>query len=204
MPNSTKPISWTLVIVCLIIFWPAGMFLLVKKFATDRAATISIPRNTPLTIVGWGLSIFGGVGLITELTREADAFGICFAMALLVGGALILLQLRKIKKQGQKYKKYINIIVNSEERDIPDMARAFGISYDEARKTIQEMVEKGYFPGAYIHEADRKIVMPDCDDIDDVEMRAVTCRSCGARNRVAVGKVGECEYCGSSIRWDVG
>jgi hypothetical protein len=83
-------------------------------------------------------------------------------------------------------------------------------------KDLQKMIDVGYFYGAYIDVAQREIILAKPTVPQEaassyaqtpyaqapqaqVQERIVSCKSCGANNRV-MGQLGECEYCGSHLQ----
>ena len=61
------------------------------------------------------------------------------------------------------------------------------------------MIEIGFFPGAYIDETNRKVVLQQKGP-DERDRKAVHCKNCGVDNRIVVGETGVCEYCGSPLQ----
>jgi len=107
---------------------------------------------------------------------------------------------------GERYKKYITLVVNQNYTSIDKIASAVGVSYEDAAQDLQKMINSGYFTGAYINAAQREIVLARTAPSQafqaaaaQTQERVVTCGSCGANNRVS-GQFGECEYCGSPLQ----
>jgi hypothetical protein len=81
-------------------------------------------------------------------------------------------------------------------------------------KDLQKMIDAGYFSGAYIDITQREIILaktampqeyvspisPSAQaPSPQAQERIVSCKSCGANNKV-MGQLGECEYCGSHLQ----
>ncbi len=205
-----KGTRWGWIIFWLIIFWPVGLFLLIKKLETDKSALMS-KKTGPISAIGWFFTVFGVLGSIGILSNIGDstAGGMVLALATVVGGVLVLIKTSKIKKTGVKYKKYIDLAVNQNVRGIDNIAASVGLSYDAVAKDLQDMINIGYLKDAYIDQGNREIVLEQAEPISytqastsdraDTQKVAVRCPGCGANNVVAVGGVSECEYCGTPI-----
>ena len=205
MENTKKTTSWAAIVIWFIVFWPVGAYLLVKKLAVDKAAALK-NSNVLLGIVIF--FIFGVFVMLVETvsggtTMEDGLFGILFYA---VGGALLIYGSIKVKRTGEQYKKFINIVINQQQTTIENIAAQMGLSYEQTVTGIQKMIEKGYFTGAYIdldrHEIvlPKKIKMQSFSDESGVEQRTVKCPNCGGNNVITIGKVCECEFCGSPIQ----
>lgn len=205
MTSNNKPIkihSWALVIFLLIIFWPVGVYFLIRKLSGDKKASLSSGRK--MAIWGW---IIAGMGIISWTSLMEDGFidgtlGMLFFVSL----GLILVYLgKKSLIIATKYKKYIDLIVNRRLRSIAAISSAIPVSHDSAIKDIKEMIDKGFFEDAYINYNLDEIVFSEEDEADErvkkhrVDMIVVPCNGCGANNKVEKGRVEHCQYCGSLI-----
>ena len=192
--------SWALIIFMFIIFWPIGIFLLIRKLDQDRSANMSNGRG--IALVSFVLMFFSFVYLMLVFS---DGFGYVVPMLLTgVGGFFLFRFSRKMNASSKRYRQYINFIVNQGQTSIDAMTQAMGITYAVATEDLQKMINKGFFQGAYIDQQRRIVVMPAPIQATQQagqtmpQERIVTCGGCGANNRV-FGHVGECEYCGSPI-----
>ncbi|MEQ8235210.1 MAG: hypothetical protein ABRQ23_00355 [Syntrophomonadaceae bacterium] len=202
--------SWGWIIFWLIIFWPVGLFLVFKKLSTDKSALMSGKTGT-LSAAGWILIVIGAVGSIGIVSDPSNdsAGGIIVGLAMIVGGVIVLRKASETKKTAAKYKKYIDIVVNHNIRSIDNIAATVGLSYDVAVKDLQDMINIGYLKDAYINQGNREIVLKQNEsaayaqastsDQAATQKLAVRCPGCGANNVVVVGRVLECEYCGTPI-----
>jgi len=204
MPNTTrKSMAWGWIIFWLILFWPLGLFFLFKKIHTDRTASLNNGRT--VAIVSYVLMGFGIVSLGTLNIPGVILFG--------GGGIWLFVISRRMQATGARYRKYIALVVNQEQTSIDAIAAAMGVSYGEAVKELQQMIDRGYFEGAHIDAGSREIhlakappppVIAEAPEMPipagiPIQERVVACNSCGANNRVS-GQVGECEYCGSPLQ----
>lgn len=205
-----KGTKWGWIIFWLIIFWPVGLYLLVKKLATDQSALMSGKTST-LSAVGWVLIAFGVIGFFTELSDTPDATGVILGFLFVIGGVLLLRKVSTTKKTAVKYKKYIDTVVNQNIRSIDNIASIVGLPYDVVAKDLQDMINIGYLKDAYIHQSNREIVLKQQEqepttytqgvytDQTAPQTKAARCPGCGANNVVVVGRVSECEYCSTPI-----
>lgn len=200
--NKTSP-SWVLVIFLLFIFWPVGIFFLVKKLSADKQASLTSGKKT----IVWGWIIFtigalGSCGIIDQRSMDGATGTLFFVFA---GLALVFVG-RTSAKKAVKFKKYIKLIVNEGLRSIPTIAAAIPSTHAEATQDIQEMIKKGFFMDAYINFSTDKLVFIREEEKETTlqsnmltNQLVVSCGGCGANNKVANGQVAECQYCGSLI-----
>ena len=199
--------SWPVIILALCIFWPVGIFLIIKRVSVDKKTAMGAGK----LIGGIGIASYciAGIGFIACLS---DGFGSDdIGMILFFGIAGFALQKvsQKIKREAEDVKKYLSVIINGNERQIDVIASSMAKSYDVAKNDIQKLINKGYLKNAYINEGTREIVLPNIiqeqsGDVTNtssvnVETKIITCPCCGANNTV-VGDMGECEYCGSPLK----
>lgn len=199
--------SWPVIILALCIFWPVGIFLIIKRVSVDKKTAMGAGK----LIGGIGIASYciAGIGFIACLS---DGFGSDdIGMILFFGIAGFALQKvsQKIKREAEDVKKYLSVIVNGNERQIDVIASSMGKSYDMAKNDIQKLINKGYLKNAYINEGTREIVLPSIIQEQsgdmantasgNVETKIVACPCCGANNTI-VGDMGECEYCGSPLK----
>ena len=153
--------------------------------------------------------------IVTEYPKT-----LMFILAIVVlwcigGGIWANIISRKAKINDQKYKAYKDFLVTQQLTQIDNLAAAFGVSYDEAKNGLQEMINDGYFVGAYINESNREIVLPQTILAEtsppyptaQMPTCVVACKGCGANNTIVIGQAKECEYCGSPMResrWNQG
>ena len=199
--------SWPVIILALCIFWPVGIFLIIKRVSVDKKTAMGAGK----LIGGIGIASYciAGIGLVACLS---DGFGSDdIGMILFFGIAGFVLQKvsKKIKRDAEEVKKYLSVIVNGNERQIDVIASSMGKSYDVTKNDIQKLLNKGYLKNAYINEGTREVVIPNSNigetDVTSVNTatnvttKIVACSCCGANNTIS-GDIGECEYCGSPLK----
>lgn len=140
-----------------------------------------------------------------------------------LGILLIVLSIRKSKLIGA-FKKYVEVVSSDPTGYIPDIAASLGSSENVVERNLKLMVEKKYFTNAFIDLNTNCIVVanrrnttvnptpqsqadtPQASNMSAsvshsaVEMVTVKCKGCGGINTIQKGAVGECDYCGSSIK----
>ena len=200
-----------------VFFWPVGMFLMIKKF-NDKSILIGELESKILTIVGWILLVFGSVFALSTFIDITEYFQLMrIFLSWAIAGGLTLLKIRKVKDKLKKYNLYLDIIVNVGVLNLDTIASSMSVSYIDAQRTIQAMIEEGFIKNAYIHDGKRMIIFNYntkknssnynsqlSDGIIDTpaQPRTVRCASCGANNVVTRGVTTECEYCGTPINFN--
>ncbi|MDR3597618.1 hypothetical protein [Clostridium sp.] len=200
-------LSWPAIVIAFIVFWPIGLFLIWKRTSIDKKAALLSGKT--IGILGWVSLSIAFIGFFVSISDGIKSDDISTIIFFLLAGAGLIALGKKIKNNADKSKKYISIIVNDGVIDIDNIAATIPTSYENAKKDLQKMINKGFFEGAYINESERQIVLPKkhqdplYDQSNNVEentrMQFVTCKGCGAQNSIVAGTVGECEFCGSKI-----
>lgn len=200
--------SWPVIILALCVFWPIGIFLLIKRVSKDKKTAMGAGKLISiLGIVSYGIAILGAIVCISEgITGEDVGFILFFAAA----GFALRKVAKGIVKNAENVKQYLSVIVNGNVRQLDTIASTTGKSYDAVYKDIKKMIEKGYLKNAYIDESMRELVLPENapttqNSINEANVntnaapaRIVACPCCGANNTI-YGSLGECEYCGSPL-----
>lgn len=209
--------SWPVIILALIIFWPVGLFLIIRRFSIDKKAAISA-GSKGLKGLGIGLAIFGALGFIGCVSDPETTGGAVVAFFFIIGGIALVRKAKKLSKEAESTKQYLAIIVNGNVRQLDSIAAATGKPYDVVKAEIQKMIKNGYLQNAYINENTREVVLPVATPATPAtpaapgftnllqytaaptqpQSRIVSCPCCGANNTI-YGAGAECEYCGSPI-----
>jgi hypothetical protein len=201
--------AWGWIIICFIFFWPLGLFFLLRKLTADRSATLT--NSGTISTISYVLIALCIMYLFLALTGNADMLVAAFLLGF--GGFWVYRLGQRTKTTGERYTRYIVLIVNQGQTSIDTIALAIGVSYEDAVNDLQKMIDTGYFANAYIDVSRREIVLaqtaaqqaatqpnPQYAAATPTQTATVvTCRSCGANNRVTTGQPAECEYCGSLL-----
>jgi len=213
--NQKIPYAWGWIIFWFIMFWPLGLFLLVRKLSAEKSATLQGSRI--MTILSYILMGIGGLFFITSCSSAAlvgrdfpSAFagGMPSLFIYGIGGILLNRYAAKTRLTAERYRKYIDLIINQNQTSLNHISFSVGESYDVVIKDLEKMIASGYFVGAYIDTNRGEIVLTPPVPLQQTDSfspsafqgqeRVVACNCCGANNRV-VGQVGRCEYCSSPI-----
>lgn len=196
-----KSFSWGIIALMFFLFFPIGIWMLVKKMTDEKFNYIKNGKS--LKILAWILIGFAVIYLIMGITGELVViFG--------GGGAFALYKAHSYIKKGTKYNRYISIINSSNDTLIDNIAAAYPTSFEQAAKDLQSMLDDGYFMNAYVDLNRRELIMPPKAATVNVAVNQSTspsygqptsekCKNCGATNTVVPGTANECEYCGSPL-----
>lgn len=205
-----KLYSWPVIILALCVFWPVGLYLIIKRTSLDKTAVMKSSSGKGLNITAIVLIVLGGFGIIGSFD-PFDFGSLVISLFFIAGGVVLLNKAKKIKAEGETIKKYLVIIVNGGERQLDAIASATGKQYDVVKVDVQKIIDKGFLKNAYINENTREIVLPNAAPVNansdqvqasastTVQTKVVTCPCCGANNTVS-GALGECEYCGAPLK----
>lgn len=127
----------------------------------------------------------------------------------LIGIPFLVLGLRR-RKLGKKCKCYASVLLADPQRRISSIASSTGESYGEVVKTLSEINRKGLFSDCCMNEKSDLVSFAN-DPTGRVPANVmvaapagmphvpVTCSNCNGINKLPVGTVAECEYCGSPL-----
>jgi len=191
------------IMAAFILFWPIGIFLLYKKLSTEKGTVLRCHK----TVAAISFILFGIGGIYLLLVLAGSIQFISFTVLWFIGGCVMHVYARNIKTKSDRYRKYIDLIINKDHTSLDNISFALGIAYDEAVTDLQKMISAGYFTGWRIDHTQRAIVYtmpqfvdnpfenPSARPLD----RVIHCESCGANNKIAAGRVPKCEYCDSPL-----
>ena len=210
--NLSALYSWPVIILALIIFWPVGVFLIIRRVSLDRKTAMASGKIIGgLGIALYCIAVLGLIGCLSSGISASDVILIIFFGA---AGYALRRVAKNTKQEADNVKNYLSIIVNGNVRQLDTVSAACGRPYETVRADVQKMIDKGYLKNAYINQDTREIVLPTVQPaapnyiINPVNAsaaaaaaapRVVTCSCCGANNTIA-SATGECEYCGAPIK----
>ena len=200
--------SWFWIIFWMVIFWPIGLFLLLKKTSRDRTAVFGNIKL--LKIIYIVLFAVGGFYAMLALGGEGTGF---WALGTILCGLFVFKKAKDTLALANMYRHYVDLVINQSQSSIGVIAESVGVPYEAAERELRKMIADGYFVGAQIDKATREIILrnhgtthapPPEESMGlyhpaPISERVVTCGSCDANNTI-VGQVGECEYCGSPLQ----
>jgi hypothetical protein len=193
--------SWVAIVLLLLLIWPVGLFLLIKKL-TNRRYMLS-GKNTGAIVAAVIMLLFG----ISIVSGNGGSAGmVVFGISYLAGGALTVLFINKGRKDADRFRKYIDIVVNGGERNIDKIAGYVALPYDKVVKDLDEMIKLEFFRGAVVDKTNGKIQLREMNvpgqqqqQQQQQQVTVVRCSNCGANNTIPIGMVTECEYCGAPL-----
>lgn len=210
--------SWPAIILSLLIFWPLGVALIIKKVFSNRKALLA--SSGMLSVLGVLMYCLTGIWAICAMaftdfsdSENVSAFVVFLVMTIVfwVGGFALRRSSKKIKKEANEIKEYLSIIVNRNIRQLDEMVYITGKPYEVIRGDIQKMIDRGYLKSAYIDDSLKEVILPNSTPVPQSGAHVVTanaasarskivaCPCCGANNAI-YGDIGECEYCGSPLK----
>jgi len=214
MYNGKRTSGWV-VFFWFIFFFPLGIYLLHRRLTEDK--TESLRNSKIVNVLGWILVSLGVLYISLLFTTDNNAEGFTSVMIAIIflGGIFIapglrvLYGARKMKIKGMRYNRYYHII-NGRVSSIAEIARSAVVPAKVALTDIQEMLDCGFFPGAYIDLNLQEIILPGSrNNIHQVILnqanqkekrkKAINCPNCGANGVVTEGTATECEYCGTPL-----
>jgi hypothetical protein len=225
MANSSRKKSTSLftVIFWLFLFFPIGIYFLLKKSTEDKGGEFTTSKK--LLIFGCMPVIFATMCLILTITGNVGEGGAVAEIQqmiiffYIIGGFLIFGGLiLKINKKNNINSSVVenrnpssmgisnpSIAVDDNLASLEDFAEQMASSFEQ----MQSMMENGNFQNVNINVEKREFVQSyngvATENTNDntatkvPETKVVTCKNCGANNKVTQGQVAECEYCGSLI-----
>ncbi|MCI8514344.1 MAG: hypothetical protein HFI93_06895 [Lachnospiraceae bacterium] len=162
---------------------------------------------------GWPLALFGGGVVLIALPQISKILDVVMVLLFAVIGGLgmrlILLGNRKIKRI-RIFSDYSARLAADPDHSLDFLAASAGATISEVTENVKDMLAFGLFPGAYLDVSRNRLVISNRapgeqaglisgESGQDRNYAMVTCRRCGAVNRIVSGTAGECEYCGSQI-----
>lgn len=197
-----KVTSWGVIILWMILFYPVGIYLLVRRLIR----TGKVRLGNLLAGIGWFFVVFMILSLMLGLTGNMqhddgriytmkEILGIDVAY-LLIGLPLIYFG-RKQQKKERIIKAYLPRIRNSRDGSLDDLAIACQDSYETVCQNIQMMIDKKVLADSYIDVQRRVLVSPLIGQLSEKRF-TITCPYCGAIIEVGPSG-GKCPYCDSYL-----
>lgn len=167
-------------------------------------------------VCGWIIAIFNGLIAFVGLTQIGEVFDVVmvtFFSGITALGILLIKKGNRKTKLIKTFYDYSARLAADSEKSIDLLAASTGGTVDLVTKNIREMLAYGFFPNCYLDGQRNKLVDPTTQrsqsstattfrtngQTQTVKYTTVQCKGCGATNKIAVGTVVECEFCGSQI-----
>lgn len=207
MNNNKYPwyCSWAAIIIAFFFFWPVGIVLLILRNSQDKkSAFLGASNQKTYKIIGIVLIVFGVLGF----TDDAAV-----GLFIIIGGIALIVYARKLAKQAERNRTYIDLVVNQGETSLDKIANICNIQYEEAVKELTKLVKVGVLKNAQIDENARTITIPRAVPVQEdayapntasaqgaqSERVTCTCPGCGAKVALVRGTTINCEYCDAPI-----
>ncbi len=198
--------SWPVIIISIIVFWPLAIFLVYKRVKIDKRAGFTTGKI--IKYLSYVSFFMVAMGIIACLGKGFTGEDFGMILFFLIAGVALFMFAKKLSSNAEKYKKYISIIINGNEYILDNIASAMSLPINIVKKDLKDMINSGYFQGAYINDSTNEIVLPKTgkenindiasNDESQIEAKVITCKCCGAQNKVTTSGA-ECEYCGSPL-----
>lgn len=199
--------SWIVIGLALFVVWPVGLALLILRLNRSKA-TLTFGKSQKIIL--YVVAAFLFIVAIGFFSDENIFLGLLFA----AGGGAVIYYNQKAAKRSERFRQYINMIVNQGIESIDTMAAMNNTPYDVVVSDLNKMVEQGILKNAVIDQMSRTVVMPKAAPMVQQpqpsilggfgvgatpEMITATCSGCGAKMVLAKGSVCSCEYCDTPI-----
>jgi hypothetical protein len=193
--NKIMGTSWTVIILMLIIFFPVGIVMLVKKVKKEKSRYDE--NGKTMIVLGWVLMLLGVYYFFDSFTSEIKYDSLFFLLTLLwVGGVALVFNGRKYRNKASRIARYRAIISNQSECFIDEIAQVFPTSFDNTCRNLQTMIDEGFLVNSYIDLPKGKLIIKN-QDSERQTNETIKCPFCGATIKVAHKGLYQCEYCGS-------
>lgn len=200
-----KTMRWGWIIFWIIVFWPVGLYLAIKKLQPR-------PKAIAIAVIAWFLIALEALILFSEFTGASSGENdIIIILIVGISGILLLRKSFTVKKTAVRYERYTDII-NGGILDIESIAATASVPYDVVMKDLQKMTDTEYLENVYIDRGNKKVVFsqqiadphfvyntPPSQPLEETKSKSVRCPGCGALNVITAGKASECEYCGTPL-----
>lgn len=172
-----------------------------KSPHTSRPGIVFTKTLSIVFIIIGTFIMFMSYAATTGLPKSLNSIKFMFAAY----GAIFFIIGILLKARIQRFKNYIDLITNHNITSFDKIAQNTNRSPKYVKRDIKTMIRTRLFVNAYIEND--SIIIKGLEPIDQkpsskpgsAEVKIVICSSCGAKNRVTVGAVEECEYCGAPI-----
>lgn len=200
--NRKTNMSWSVVIVALLLFWPVGLFLLYLKGKENTKNRFIFSGRIKIAIAIFSI-FFALVGFATEIEDPSDDLLIGIMLIAFFLGIGIFLLRKGIQNinDGKICEKIAYMINYQKIETVQQIADKLQISLDKATYYVSKTMELGLCDED-IECRDEKIINK--KHIREKEekkkkQRVVKCESCGGINHVTEGESTVCDYCGMGI-----
>ena len=200
--NKKTNMSWSIIIVALLIFWPVGLYLVYLKAKENTKNRLIFTGRVKIAIAISSI-FFALVGFAAEIEGPSEDLLIgVMLIAFFLGIGIFLLKKGIQNINDGKICEKIAYMINYQRIEtVQQIADKLQISLDKATYYISKTMELGLCDED-IECMDEKIINK--KHIREKEekkkkQRVVKCESCGGINHVTEGESAVCDYCGMGI-----
>jgi hypothetical protein len=147
--------------LALLLFWPLGLYQLARKMK-DKRALIDPPDLLPFVVVI--MMLIGLVGVIGGIVGASDEMvantgALVVGLCVLIIGTFVIAKLAGGRKDGERFRKLRNAILDDGLTEIDAIARAASVRPEVAIKDIQDMIDIGFLRNVTIDRSRRNLVV---------------------------------------------
>lgn len=185
-------IPWWAVITALIVFFPIGIFHVIRKTVSEPARYTA--NGITLIITGTVFCIVSGA--MAALMISGTGINAAFAIPSIYFsvGLFCLIYGISLKKKGGIYEKYMSAVTVKKISDMDRISSAVREPYYKVCERIGKLIESGQLPGGYINHRDREVIVPGVS-----KKVALKCKNCGGTTVLYVNEEKICEFCGAKL-----
>ena len=153
MNNNNQPVYYNtwFIVIAFFMCWPIGVFLIIMRNNANKKNMFDGQMTEKFCYAVGGFLILAGLGAFS-----GSFFGGLFYLA---GGAALIYYGKKNKEKVERYKEYINLIVNQNVTNLDSISRKINVDYNTVRMDIDTLISKGTFKNAVIDESSREIIL---------------------------------------------
>lgn len=201
--KGNKVTSWPTVLILIVVFPPVGFILLIKKLYQDKeGAYINsiVARILASIMLAIGLMLW-----YTVITKDTSAYNIFVStLFFLLPGSLLFIKGLNLKKDAEKYEKYVELLASNGVVFIDGVASEYSLPYERlARESINANGSNKADSNKRKQNVSKQNVnkqnTPAKSQPKKKPSKVIICNSCGGKNVVSQGDVVECDYCKSPI-----
>lgn len=159
-----------------------------------------------LGITGIGLCFSAMNGNYTVMREdEIESHLAAYIAFVIVPGAFLIWAVKNLRLAGKAYK--FNTFFEGDPDGVLSVEKTavlFGMPVHKFVDVFDKLLKKGYLKNCTLENPDNPVIsLNNGADSADEKFDIVHCPSCGAPNKVKIGFVDECRYCGSKAISDV-
>ena len=167
MGNKHSDGDWIGIIICYIVFWPLGLFLLLRKLLKGN---LRAPKKKTALLIGGALIIWGLYQL--QLMWQGGSIRweeIMSSIFYVLGGGIFAAVGCWASLKQRLYRKYRNIIAGHPAMSVESIARAIPTGLHRACRDLQSMIDKGMLGESAYIDMGRKCLVLDAAAAQTVE-----------------------------------